>query len=44
MNFPQLLQALHADPLQVVIPASWANGRAFFGGLVAAMVFEAALH
>ena len=40
MNFPQLLQALHADPLQVVIPASWANGRASFGGLVAAMVFE----
>lgn len=41
MNFPQFLQALHADPQSVVIPASWANGRASFGGLVAALVYEA---
>lgn len=40
MNFPQLMQALHANPQQVVIPSSWANGRASFGGVVAAMVFE----
>ena len=40
MNFPQLLQALHANPAEVIIPASWANGRAAFGGLVAAMVYE----
>ena len=40
MNFSQLLQALHADPTAVVIPASWANGRTSFGGLVAAMTYE----
>ena len=40
MNFPELLQALHENPGQVMIPESWANGRASFGGLVAAMVFE----
>ena len=40
MNFQALLQALHADPAHVVLPASWANGRASFGGLVAALVYE----
>jgi acyl-CoA thioesterase len=40
MNFQALLHALHADPARVVLPASWANGRASFGGLVAALVFE----
>jgi acyl-CoA thioesterase len=40
MNFQQFLQALHADPTQLVIPSSWANGRASFGGLVAALVYE----
>lgn len=40
MNFPHFLQALHAAPHNLVIPASWANGRASFGGLVAALVYE----
>ena len=40
MNFPQFLQALHTDPQSVIIPSSWANGRASFGGLVAALVYE----
>lgn len=40
MNFSQALHALHTDPVEVVIPASWANGRASFGGLVAALVYE----
>ena len=40
MNLAHFLQALHADPQQVVIPSSWANGRASFGGLVAALVYE----
>ncbi|MNG77712.1 Acyl-CoA thioesterase 2 [compost metagenome] len=41
MNFTQLLEAArqHAEP--VSIPASWAQGRAAFGGLMAAMVYEA---
>lgn len=41
MNFPQLLDAVRNDPDSVSIPADWAQGRASFGGLVAALVFEA---
>ncbi|MFJ4344172.1 acyl-CoA thioesterase [Pseudomonas sp. NPDC089401] len=41
MNFNQLLDAVRANPEAVSIPPSWAQGRAVFGGLMAAMVFEA---
>ncbi|MFT0519424.1 acyl-CoA thioesterase [Pseudomonas faucium] len=41
MNFNQLLDAVQASPDGVCIPATWAQGRAAFGGLMAAMVFQA---
>ncbi|MDF0730988.1 thioesterase family protein [Pseudomonas entomophila] len=40
MNFPQLLDAVRSHPESVSIPADWAQGRASFGGLMAALVFE----
>ncbi|MGE8060020.1 acyl-CoA thioesterase [Pseudomonas sp. NPDC089547] len=40
MNFNQLLDAVRANPASVSIPPSWAQGRAAFGGLMAAMVYE----
>ena len=40
MNFNQLLDAVRANPDSVSIPPSWAQGRAAFGGLMAAMVYE----
>jgi len=41
MTFSELLQAVRSDPQAVVIPSLWAQGRASFGGLVAALVYEA---
>lgn len=41
MNFSQLLTAVRQRPHDVVIPAEWAQGRACFGGLMAALVYEA---
>ena len=41
MNFNQLLDAVRENPEAVSIPANWAQGRAAFGGLMAAMVYEA---
>ncbi|NIF26694.1 thioesterase family protein [Pantoea sp. Tr-811] len=41
MNFDQLLDAVRAHPEAVSIPPDWAQGRAAFGGLMAAMVLEA---
>lgn len=41
MRFSELLQAVRTDPQAVVIPAVWGQGRASFGGLVAALVYEA---
>ncbi len=41
MNFNQLLEAVRGNPDAVSIPPSWAQGRAAFGGLMAAMVYEA---
>ncbi|WXL27538.1 acyl-CoA thioesterase domain-containing protein [Ectopseudomonas mendocina] len=41
MEFSQLLQAVRANPEAVVIPPEWGQGRASFGGLVAALVYEA---
>ena len=36
MRFSDLLDAARSNPLDVTIPAEWAQGRATFGGLVAA--------
>ncbi|VXD01459.1 Acyl-CoA thioesterase II [Pseudomonas sp. 8Z] len=41
MTFSELLQAVRTQPDAVVIPASWAQGRAGFGGLVVALAYEA---
>ncbi|MBV6288122.1 acyl-CoA thioesterase [Pseudomonas aegrilactucae] len=41
MNFSQLLTAVRLQPQAVVIPAEWAQGRACFGGLMAALLYEA---
>lgn len=41
MNFSQLLTAVRLQPQAVTIPAEWAQGRACFGGLMAALVYEA---
>lgn len=40
MNFLQLLDAVHTDPSAFSVPSSWAQGRAVFGGLMAALVHE----
>ncbi|WPC07033.1 thioesterase family protein [Pseudomonas benzenivorans] len=41
MTFSALLQAVRGHPESLQIPAAWAQGRASFGGLVAALVYEA---
>jgi acyl-CoA thioesterase len=41
MNFSELLDAVREHPHAVTIPAEWAQGRACFGGLMAALQFEA---
>ena len=41
MRFSDLLDAARNHPLDVTIPAEWAQGRATFGGLVAALQYEA---
>lgn len=43
MTFDQLLSAVRADE-EVIIPPSWGQGRASFGGLVAALVFDRMAH
>lgn len=43
MNFSELIQAVRRDPSSVVVPASWGQGRATFGGLVVALAYEAML-
>lgn len=40
MSLSELLQAVRDNPMNVVVPASWGQGRAGFGGLVAALVYE----
>jgi len=40
MNFSQLLKTVRLHPQAVIIPASWAQGRACFGGLMAALLYE----
>jgi acyl-CoA thioesterase len=41
MTFYQLIQAVRANPQQMQVPATWGQGRAGFGGLAVALVFEA---
>ncbi|MGY2398071.1 acyl-CoA thioesterase [Pseudomonas sp. SDO5271_S396] len=41
MRFSELLDAARRNPLDVTIPAEWGQGRATFGGLVAALQYEA---
>jgi len=41
MNFTELLDAVRANAESVTVPPTWAQGRAAFGGLMAAMVYEA---
>ncbi|WP_447591631.1 acyl-CoA thioesterase [Aquipseudomonas campi] len=41
MTFAELIQAVHNRPQHVVVPPLWGQGRATFGGLVAAMIYEA---
>ncbi|MBH3431020.1 acyl-CoA thioesterase [Pseudomonas alkylphenolica] len=40
MNFSQLLKEVRLHPQAVSIPASWAQGRACFGGVMAALLYE----
>lgn len=41
MRFSQLLDAVRHDPQAISIPADWAQGRASFGGLMGALLYEA---
>jgi len=41
MRFSDLLDAVRSQPLALSIPAEWGQGRACFGGLVAALQYEA---
>jgi acyl-CoA thioesterase len=41
MSFSELVDAVRDNPLSVVIPGEWGQGRACFGGLMAALQFEA---
>lgn len=40
MTLSDLFQSVCDDPQRVVVPASWGQGRAGFGGLAAALVYE----
>lgn len=40
MTFSELQQAVRNQPEALVIPATWAQGRASFGGLVVALAYE----
>ena len=41
MTFAELIHSLHSNPQHVVVPSQWGQGRATFGGLVAALLYEA---
>ncbi|WP_256830150.1 acyl-CoA thioesterase II [Pseudomonas sp. Pse1] len=41
MRFSELIDAVRRSPAGLVIPAQWSQGRASFGGLVAALQYEA---
>ncbi|QLF91904.1 thioesterase family protein [Pseudomonas sp. ABC1] len=40
MTLGELLQCVRANPDSVLVPASWGQGRAGFGGLVAALLYD----
>ncbi|MCQ4287497.1 thioesterase family protein [Pseudomonas stutzeri] len=41
MTLSELIQAVRENPNDIIVPATWGQGRAGFGGLVAALVYEA---
>lgn len=41
MTFSEMIQAARANPEAVVVPGLWGQGRAAFGGMAAALVYEA---
>jgi len=41
MKFCELIEAVRTNPQSVIIPPSWGQGRSCFGGLTAALQFEA---
>ncbi len=41
MTFAELLSAVRTHPQAVTLPGEWAQGRAGYGGLMAALLFEA---
>ncbi|AOE84890.1 acyl-CoA thioesterase [Pseudomonas sp. TCU-HL1] len=41
MNFSELIRSARNNPADVVVPGTWGQGRAAFGGVVAALAFEA---
>lgn len=41
MNFSQLIAQAEQSPEHILVPQNWGQGRAAFGGLVAALVFAA---
>lgn len=41
MTFYQLIQTVRSNPQTMQVPSSWGQGRAGFGGLAVALVFEA---
>ncbi|NKQ10700.1 acyl-CoA thioesterase [Pseudomonas sp. SST3] len=41
MTFSELINAVRDNPANVTVPATWGQGRAGFGGVVAALVHEA---
>lgn len=41
MTFSELINAVRDNPANVTVPATWGQGRAGFGGVVAALVYEA---
>ena len=40
MTLSELIQAVRDNPQSIIVPASWGQGRAGFGGLAAALVYE----
>ena len=41
MDFPQLIDAVRRHPAAVTVPRQWSQGRAGYGGLMAALLYEA---
>jgi acyl-CoA thioesterase len=41
MKFSELIETVQRDPLNVIIPPGWTQGRSCFGGLMAALQYQA---